>query len=88
MSKGNRPIRATSHLAKDGRTNRGVQAEPGERSRDDNVAPSGDDIQVYDVASESIEQIRIDLEKLGIAQSTVFPGLDGISAELAAKSWE
>ncbi len=63
-------------------------AEPGEKFRDNNVAAPGDEIMVSGVASDSIKQIRSDLDRLGISQSTVFPGLDGISAELATKSWE
>lgn len=63
-------------------------AEPDDRFRDNNTSTPGDEMVVHGVASDSIEQIRSDLEKLGISQSTVFPGLDGISAELATKSWE
>lgn len=63
-------------------------AEPGDRFRDNNVSTPGDEILVDGVASNSIEQIRSALKKLSISQSTVFPGLDGISAELATKSWE
>lgn len=62
-------------------------AEPGERFQQNNVAAPGDEIHVDGIAADSIERIRGDLEKLGIAQSTVFPGLDGISSELAARSW-
>jgi hypothetical protein len=62
-------------------------AEPGERFLDNNVAAPGDEIQVESVAADAIEHIRGDLNKLGISRSTVFPGLDGISAELAARFW-
>ena len=62
-------------------------AEPGERFRGNNTAAPGDKIMVDGVAADSIEQIREDLRKLGISQSTVFPGLDGVSAELATQVW-
>lgn len=73
------------HIAERVRAQHSVfTAEPYPTNEDDSP---GREIETWYIPSSCVERMRVDLRKLGISETTMFPGLDSISRVLKRTNW-